>query len=94
VTAVYITVGIFMAFCFIMSIVRLRREGPGPAVNYVPKALRPTVNAYYRSCGWQEPLTWRGTGTRCETSSDLHLPARRPWTFSLPSRGIAVYEGH
>lgn len=55
-TAAYVVIGIFMAFCFIMAMLRLRRGGPGPAVNYVPKALRPTVNAYYRDRGWQEPF--------------------------------------
>jgi len=46
----------FMVVVLVISVIRLRRGGPGPAVNYVPRMLRPRVNAYYRSRGWQEPF--------------------------------------
>jgi hypothetical protein len=47
--AFFVVVGIVVVF-------QRRRGGPGPQVNYVPKALRPMVNARYRSRGWQEPF--------------------------------------
>jgi hypothetical protein len=52
----FVVIGLFMAFCIIMALLQLRRGGPGPAVNYIPKGLRPSVNAYYRNHGWQEPF--------------------------------------
>lgn len=46
----------FFGVCFAISVYRLRRNGPGPAVNYIPKAFRPRMNALYRRNGWQEPF--------------------------------------
>jgi hypothetical protein len=50
----------FMVVCVALSVYRMRRNGPGPAVNYVPRALRPRFNAYYRRNGWQEPFDAEG----------------------------------
>jgi hypothetical protein len=46
----------FMIVCLVLSVYRLRRGGPGPAMNYLPRSLRPMANAYYRRMGWQEPF--------------------------------------
>ena len=45
------------AFCVVVAVVsvlRLRRGGPGPQVNWVPRALRGRVNRSYRQHGWRE----------------------------------------
>jgi hypothetical protein len=55
----YIVVA-FVVVGFVLSLVRLRRGGPGPAVNYVPPGLRPRLNSLYRRMGWQAPYDERG----------------------------------
>jgi hypothetical protein len=50
----------FVAIALTLSMRRMRRGGPGPAVNYVPPPLRGAVNSYYRQRGWQEPFDANG----------------------------------
>jgi hypothetical protein len=45
----------FVAVALVLSLLRLRRGGPGPAVRYVPRRLRGRLNSVYRRAGWQEP---------------------------------------
>jgi hypothetical protein len=56
----FIVVVAFMAVCLGLTVYRQRRGGPGPQTDHVPRALRPRVNAYYRSRGWQEPYDANG----------------------------------
>ncbi len=51
-------VGLTIAFIVIVgvvSILRLRRGGPGPAVNWVPRSMRGAVNRRYEARGRQQP---------------------------------------
>lgn len=50
----------FFVIVFGVSLLRLRRGGPGPAVNYVPRRLRGNLNSAYRRAGWQEPFDSSG----------------------------------
>ena len=50
----------FMVVVAVISFVRLRRGGPGPAVNYVPPALRGRLNSAYQRAGWQQPFDEHG----------------------------------
>jgi hypothetical protein len=52
----YVWVIAVAVLVLVVTAIRLRRGGPGPAVNYVPRVRRPRVNAYYRSRDWQEPF--------------------------------------
>jgi hypothetical protein len=54
VIAVLVVIGVAV------SIVRLRRGGPGPAVNWIPRSLRPNLNRYYARRGWQTPFDQDG----------------------------------
>jgi hypothetical protein len=45
----------FVIVIAVISFVRLRRGGPGPAVNGVPRAFRGRLNAVYKRAGWQQP---------------------------------------
>jgi hypothetical protein len=56
---VYIVI-VFMVVVAAVSIYRMRRGGPGPAVNYVPRRLRGRLNSAYRHEGWQEPFDEQG----------------------------------
>jgi hypothetical protein len=47
---------VFMALCLAASVYRLRRGGPGPAVNYVPRPWRQSLNRRYERKGWQQPF--------------------------------------
>jgi hypothetical protein len=42
------------------TLVRLRPGGPGLAVAWVPKSLRPRLNGFYRRHGWPEPYDDNG----------------------------------
>lgn len=50
----------FVVIVVIVILIRLRPGGPGPAANYIPAALRPKLNAFYRRFGWQEPFDAEG----------------------------------
>lgn len=54
VIAVVVVIGVAV------SIVRLRRGGPGPAVNWIPRSLRPNLNRYYAKRGWRAPFDQDG----------------------------------
>jgi hypothetical protein len=51
---------VFLALGFVASMYRLRRGGPGPAVNYVPRPWRQALNARYARKGWQQPYDANG----------------------------------
>ncbi len=77
----------FMVVCFMLSIYRMRRNGPGPAVNYVPKAFRPRLNAYYRRNGWQEPFDAEGNRNPDRGQvlfSGMVACTQQPYAVSLP----------
>ena len=38
-----------------MSLYPLRRGGPGPAVNGVPRRMRGRLNESFEKAGWQKP---------------------------------------
>ncbi|MFC6878984.1 MULTISPECIES: hypothetical protein [Actinomadura] len=54
-TALFIGVAVFMLVIVVISFVRMRTGGPGPALNWVPPRMRPRVNRLYASKGWDEP---------------------------------------
>jgi hypothetical protein len=56
----------------VVQLVRRRRVGPTP-VGWVPRPLRPWVNRYYRSRGWDGPFDELGN--------------RRPWPVDPISTG-------
>lgn len=56
---VYVVV-VFMVVVAVLSVFRMRRGGPGPAVDYVPRALRGRLNSAYRREGWQKPFDEHG----------------------------------
>ena len=39
---------------------RLRRGGPGPAMNWIPRSMRGKAHERYREHGWQEPFDDNG----------------------------------
>lgn len=47
---------ILLAIGFGLSLRRLRKGGPGPAVNWVPRKMRAGLKETYRDKGWQEPF--------------------------------------
>lgn len=60
----------FMVVVAILSAIRLRRGGPGPAVNgWVPRSLRGRMNSAYKRAGWQAP--YDDDGNRSSSRSDL-----------------------
>lgn len=48
-------VALIVVIVLTVSIYRLRRGGPGPAVNWVPRGLRGRVNRNFDEHGWQKP---------------------------------------
>jgi hypothetical protein len=42
------------------SFYRLRRGGPGPQTNWIPKSMRGKVNDEYEKKGWQKPYDDHG----------------------------------
>jgi len=56
---IYIVIA-FIVVLAAISIFRMRRGGPGPAVNYVPRGMRGRLNSAYRRKGWQEPFDHEG----------------------------------
>lgn len=48
------------AVLFVLSFYRLRRGGPGPAVNWIPRRFRQRLNRTYAEHGWQEPFDSAG----------------------------------
>ncbi len=56
----FVIVAVLLAVGVVISIVRLRRGGPGPAVNWIPRSLRPNLNRYYTRRGWQTPFDQDG----------------------------------
>jgi hypothetical protein len=44
----------------VLSLSRFRPGGPGPAVQWVPRSLRPRLNQYYNAKGWTAPFTEEG----------------------------------
>jgi hypothetical protein len=57
---VVVLVVVFMAVCLAATVYRLRRGGPGPAVNYVPRAFRQSLDRRYERRGWQLPYDAEG----------------------------------
>jgi hypothetical protein len=56
---------VFLAFMVVVvaiSFYRLRRGGPGPAMNWIPRSMRPKANNMYEKHGWQAPFD--GDGNR------------------------------
>lgn len=51
----------FMVSVLAITVFRLRRGGPGPAVNWVPRSLRGRVNRRYEARGWQKPFNDDGS---------------------------------
>jgi hypothetical protein len=56
---IYIVIA-FIVVLAAISVFRMRRGGPGPAVNYVPQRMRGRLNSAYRREGWQEPFDDEG----------------------------------
>jgi hypothetical protein len=54
----------FIVVCAVVSFIRLRQGGPGPAVNYVPRAFRGRLNSTYERAGWQRPFDDEGNRSR------------------------------
>lgn len=52
--------GVFIVVVLGISIYRLRRGGPGPQVNWVPRSLRNRVNEHFEKQGWQKPYDDNG----------------------------------
>ena len=52
-----------VALVVIVAAVRMRRGGPGPAVNWVPKKFRGSLNSVYRKRGWTAPYDDNGEKT-------------------------------
>lgn len=50
----------FFIIAFVLGFIRLRPGGPRPAVDCIPRALRPKLSAFYRRFGWQEPCGAEG----------------------------------
>ncbi|WIB62119.1 hypothetical protein DEJ13_17760 (plasmid) [Curtobacterium sp. MCLR17_007] len=53
-------VAVFVVIVLIITIYRLRRGGPGPTVNWVPRRLRGRVNRGFGEQGWQKPYDDEG----------------------------------
>ncbi|MDE9364776.1 hypothetical protein PZ938_04100 [Luteipulveratus sp. YIM 133132] len=43
-----------------LTLWRLRRGGPGPQMNWIPRSMRGRANKTYRKHGWQEPFDDEG----------------------------------
>jgi hypothetical protein len=52
---------VFMLVAAVLSFYRLRRGGPGPAMNWIPRFMRPRANAEYEKQGWTKPFNDDGT---------------------------------
>jgi hypothetical protein len=52
-----------------VSFLRMRRGGPGPAVNWVPRSMRGRVNKSYEQHGWQQPFD--GDGDRNQNRDEI-----------------------
>lgn len=49
-----------IAVLAVTSLLRLRKGGPGPAVNWVPRALCGRTNDFYQRHGWSAPYDESG----------------------------------
>ena len=58
-TLTWIVVPILLVLA-VLSLIGLRSGGPGPAVRWVPRAMRPRLNRWYQSKGWAAPYTATG----------------------------------
>ncbi|RKR73335.1 hypothetical protein [Frondihabitans australicus] len=56
----FIIFGVAVVLVGITAIVRLRRGGPGPNVQWLPKSMRKRVNDEYEEHGWQKPYDDEG----------------------------------
>jgi hypothetical protein len=56
---IYVVIA-FMAVVLVITMIRLRRGGPGPQVNWIPRALRPRTNRFFTGRGWQAPYDAEG----------------------------------
>jgi len=55
-----VVIAVLLVIGVAVSIARLRRGGPGPAVNWIPRSLRPNLNRHYAKRGWQKPFDHDG----------------------------------
>jgi hypothetical protein len=53
--AIVYIIPVFVILVAVIGALRMRRGGPGPGVNYVPRRFRGRLNTAYRNAGWQEP---------------------------------------
>lgn len=59
--ALYLVLFVVLVVLFVVTTaVRMRRGGPGPAVQWVPRVLRPRLNEHFRRRGWQPPYDEHG----------------------------------
>lgn len=54
-TLFIVVIVIFMVIVAVITVFRLRRGGPGPQVNWIPRSLRGRVNDDFEKNGWQKP---------------------------------------
>ncbi|RFS83410.1 hypothetical protein D0T12_20360 [Actinomadura spongiicola] len=67
--AIFVVILAFMIIVMAVTLLRLRKRGPGPAVYWVPRGLRSRVNRHYAEQGWSTPYDERGHRKR-----DRELP--------------------
>jgi mannose/fructose/N-acetylgalactosamine-specific phosphotransferase system component IID len=57
---VLVVVIIFVVVAVPLAVYRMRKGGPGPGVNWIPKSMRGKTNEVYEEHGWQEPYDAQG----------------------------------
>lgn len=53
---VWVIAGLILVVGVPLTFWRLRRGGPGPAMNWIPRSMRAKANEQYDKHGWQEPF--------------------------------------
>jgi hypothetical protein len=66
---IYVIIGVVAVVGLTLSFRRMRRGGPGPQVNWIPRAMRGRVNESYRKHGWDEP--YDADGNRKDGRADF-----------------------
>jgi hypothetical protein len=64
---VAVAAGVFIVIVAVISLMRLRRGGAGPAVNWVPRPLRPSLDRRYAKRGWEVPFDEDGNHHQSRT---------------------------
>jgi hypothetical protein len=57
---VVVAIIIFMVVVAVVSVIRLRPGGPGPAMRWIPRSTRAGANREYEKHGWQKPFDDQG----------------------------------